>query len=113
MCLYRGDFNSVRNEQERSGVGNVINRRDIRAFDDFIGEAQLFDLPLHGRNFTWYRPNERCKSRDRFLVNEEWMLRWPHSTQKGLPRSVSDHCPLTLETKFTDWGPRPFRFINA
>lgn len=74
----------------------------------------MIDLPLHGRKFTWYRPNGRCKSRlDRFLVNTEWLSNWPHSIHKGLPRSVSDHCPIPLDTKIIDWGPRPFRFVKA
>ncbi|XP_057811339.1 uncharacterized protein LOC131025560 [Salvia miltiorrhiza] len=38
---------------------------------------------------------------------------WPHSFARGLPRTVSDHCPILMETKFVDWGPKPFRFINA
>lgn len=113
ICL-GGDFNSVRYEDERSGTSNTINRRDIRAFDEFICEANLIDLPLHGRKYTWYRPNGRCKSRlDRFLVNNTWLANWPNSFQKGLPRSVSDHCPLSLEVTCIDWGPKPFMFINA
>lgn len=102
LCL-GGDFNSVRLEHERSGISNTINKRDIRAFDEFICEANLIDLQSHGRKYTWYRPNASCKSRlDRFLVNNSWLSKWPHSFQKGLPRSVSDHCPLTLEIKFID-----------
>lgn len=33
--------------------------------------------------------------------------------QWGLPRSLSDHCPLLLMEDGRDWGPRPFRFLNA
>ena len=31
----------------------------------------------------------------------------------GLPRLVSDHCPLILTEDCRNWGPRSFRFINA
>ncbi|KAL7202667.1 hypothetical protein ACSBR1_034189 [Camellia fascicularis] len=31
----------------------------------------------------------------------------------GLLRGVSDHCPLLLIEDRRDWGPKPFRFINA
>ncbi|KAK8538856.1 hypothetical protein V6N12_034563 [Hibiscus sabdariffa] len=33
--------------------------------------------------------------------------------QLSLPRGISDHVPLCLVMDETDWGPRPFRFINA
>lgn len=46
-------------------------------------------------------------------MNSQWMLKWPNSFQKGLKRSVSDHCPILLEVKVRDWGPKPFRSINA
>lgn len=113
ICL-AGDFNSIRYEHERCGTGGLVNRRDLRKFEEFICSADLIDLPLHGRKFTWYRPNARYKSRiDRILVNNEWLSMWPYTYQKGLPRSISDHFPLILETTFVNWGPKPFRFINA
>lgn len=43
-------------------------------------------------------------------MNNEWLVSCPSSVLKGLPRSISDHCPLIMETKITDWG--PIRFIN-
>lgn len=33
--------------------------------------------------------------------------------QKGLNKSVSDHIPVMLVNEFVDWGPRPFKFVNA
>ncbi|KAL8507619.1 hypothetical protein ACS0TY_018234 [Phlomoides rotata] len=41
------------------------------------------------------------------------MTKWPSSHQKGLRRTVSDHCPIILGVKVRDWGPKPFRCINA
>lgn len=115
MPLYVvGDFNAVRMEAERVGRGATINRRDIRGFDEFISSSRLIDLPLHGRSFTCYRPDGFCKSRlDRMLVNDWWIADWPNSSLKGLRRSISDHCPLLLDSVVRDWGPRPFRSINA
>ncbi|XP_057811260.1 uncharacterized protein LOC131025482 [Salvia miltiorrhiza] len=34
-------------------------------------------------------------------------------SEEALQRTVSDHCPLMMETITVDWGPKPFRFINA
>ncbi|XP_028065957.1 uncharacterized protein LOC114268915 [Camellia sinensis] len=31
----------------------------------------------------------------------------------GLPRLVSDHCPIVLKEDERDWGPTPFKFLNA
>ncbi|XP_028110128.1 uncharacterized protein LOC114308682 [Camellia sinensis] len=31
----------------------------------------------------------------------------------GLPRLISDHCLLLMMEDERDWGPKPFRFINA
>ncbi|KAK5837763.1 hypothetical protein PVK06_006490 [Gossypium arboreum] len=33
--------------------------------------------------------------------------------QQGLNRSISDHIPIFLCNESIDWGPRPFKFINA
>lgn len=113
VCVI-GDFNAIRREAEREGRGVVSSNRDIFLFDGFIRNSGLIDLPLHGRSFTWYRPNGSCKSRlDRILINNTWIARWPNSNQKGLHRTLSDHVPIVLEIKVRDWGPKPFRSLNA
>ena len=33
--------------------------------------------------------------------------------QWGLPRTISDHCPILLKVYGKDWGPKPFKFFNA
>lgn len=112
ICVI-GDFNSIRRESERMGRGLLANKRDIAAFDSFIAGSRLIDLPIHGRNYTCYKPDGSCKSRiDRILVNNTWINKWPNSTQTGLRRTVSDHYPILLEIKARDWGPKPFRYLN-
>lgn len=109
-----GDFNSIRIPSERRGSTDAFQRRDLDLLDGFIREANLSDLLLQGRKYSWYKGDETCKSRiDRIMVNNGWLDNWPSSSVKGLQRSVSDHCPLVLDTKVCDWGPKPFRFINA
>ncbi|KAL8525971.1 hypothetical protein ACS0TY_015259 [Phlomoides rotata] len=39
------------------------NFRDISSFDGFVSGSGLIDIPLHGRKFTWYKPDGSCKSR--------------------------------------------------
>jgi len=74
-----GDFNSVRNGDERSGLGSgVVNGREIVGVNDFIERNEFYDIPMVGRKFTWLRPNGKAMSRlDRALVTEEWLVHWP------------------------------------
>lgn len=87
---------------------------DFREFNDFVVGNCLVDVGLQGRKFTWYKYNGSCKSRiDRALINEKWADCWSETGLRGLPRSVSDHCAIILQSTQTDWGPTPFRFIEA
>ncbi|XP_028116809.1 uncharacterized protein LOC114314525 [Camellia sinensis] len=72
------------------------------------------DLPMLGRKFTWCNALEGDKwSRiDWFLISLEWLGMF-NCKVWGLPRVVSDHYPIVLMKDDWDWGPRPFKFINA
>ncbi|KAL8554642.1 hypothetical protein ACS0TY_002726 [Phlomoides rotata] len=66
-----------------------------------------------GGKFTWYRPDGSCKSKsDKFLVNEEWLEKWPNVTLREGGRILSDHCLIFTEEMKKDWGPKPFRIFN-
>lgn len=113
LCII-GDFNAILEEGERVGIRCHNSARERQSFREFVTKGNLMDIKLHGRRFTWFKPNGKCKSRiDRAIINEKWGERWLNSSLRGLKRSVSDHCPIVLETKEEDWGPKPFRFINA
>lgn len=113
LCLI-GDFNSILEDYERAGSGSGSSSRDRRKFKEFVENGQLHDVKLQGRKFTWYKPNGTCKSRiDRALINDSWNLRWQGTSLRGMKRSISDHCPILLNSSDADWGPKPFRFINA
>ncbi|GKV14964.1 hypothetical protein SLEP1_g25762 [Rubroshorea leprosula] len=110
-CL-GGDFNAVRSSGERAGCNGMS--REMKDFDSFIIESGLVDLPMVGRKYTWYNANGQHMSRiDRFLVSEEWLLRWCDVKQWGLKRTVSYHCPILLKNEWVDWGPKPFKFFDA
>ncbi|GFS42115.1 hypothetical protein Acr_00g0078180 [Actinidia rufa] len=107
-----GDFNEIRKigdrqECTRSGIG-------MRDFNRFIDGMELYDLPMLGRKYTWSNSQEGEKwSRiDRFLIHPEWLEIF-NFKQWGLPRFLSDHSPIILMEDLRDWGPRPFKFINA
>ncbi|GKV23593.1 hypothetical protein SLEP1_g33302 [Rubroshorea leprosula] len=110
-CL-AGDFNAVRSIEERAGCRGMS--AEMREFDEFIHSADLIDLPLVGRKYTWYDSNGQYMSRiDRFLISEGWLSNWGDVKQWGLRRSVSDHCPVLLKDEKIDWGPKPFKFFDA
>ncbi|KAL7218082.1 hypothetical protein ACSBR2_011370 [Camellia fascicularis] len=110
-CL-GGDFNKIRHMGER--VGCSRRDRGMKHLNEFIEAYELNDLPLYGRKYTWCNNQDAQKwSRiDRVLLSPEWLI---HFNMKlwGLPRLISDHCPLLLMEDDRDWGPKPFRFINA
>ncbi|KAL7181748.1 hypothetical protein ACSBR1_040615 [Camellia fascicularis] len=110
-CL-AGDFNEIRFMSDRKGC----NRRDrgMLEFNNFIDRLALLDIPLHGRKFTWCNSVKggRWSKIDRFLLEPIWLEKYCFKLW-GLPRGVSDHCPLLLMEDLRNWGPRPFKFINA
>ena len=109
-----GDFNAIRSEAERKSrvIGGYFE--DFSAFNNFIDNTDLTDLPLCGRNFTWYRGDGLSMSRlDCFLLSKVWLLSWPNCFQVALPRSVSDHCPMLLSVDEANWGPRPNRMLKC
>jgi len=69
-----GDFNVVRKMEERRGVNIDGNsKKEISEFHKFIEKIEMFDIPLVGRKYTWYKPNGSAKSRiDRILTSFEW-----------------------------------------
>ncbi|XP_028125261.1 uncharacterized protein LOC114322196 [Camellia sinensis] len=110
-CL-GGDFNEIRTVGERIGVS--CRDRGMKEFNQFIDNCELVDVPMIGRKFTWCNALDGNKwSRiDRFLISPEWLVRFKLILW-GLPRTVSDHCPLVLMEDGRDWGPKPYKFLNA
>ena len=46
------------------------------------------------------------------LVDPKWLEMF-NLKLWGLPRLISDHCPLLMMEDSRDWGLRPFWFLNA
>jgi len=109
-----GDFNAVRCREERQSVSASRGVVDFGPFNNFIDENGLCDLPLCGRNFTWFKGDGKTMSRiDRFLLSEEWCIVWPNCVQVAFLRGFSDHCPLFLTVDEENWGPRPAKFLKC
>ncbi|CAL5344813.1 unnamed protein product [Camellia sinensis] len=86
----------------------------MKDFNELIDKLELVDMPMLGRQFTWCNAmdGDRWSRIDRFLIDPRWLEEFKLK-QWGLPRSISDHCPILLMEDERDWGPKPFRFINA
>ena len=107
-----GDFNMVLSSNDRSSVGRISHH--MRRFNEVINELGLRDLPLQGGPFTWRggHNNQRMSRLDRFLVSADWESKFSKAIQRTLPRPVSDHCPVMLDSEGIKSGPSPFRFEN-
>lgn len=113
VCLC-GDFNAVRNAEERWSQRGNSATYDYHHFSHFIDDNGLIYLPLYGRRYTWFKRNGSAMSRlDRFLLSEEWCLQWPNCFQVALLRGLSDHCPVQLSVDEENWGPRPSRMLKC
>ncbi|XP_028091888.1 uncharacterized protein LOC114292180 [Camellia sinensis] len=110
-CL-GGDFNEVRSIFERKSC----SRRDrgMCDFNELIENLEVCDIPMLGRKFTWCNSlqGDKWSRLDRFLLSPEWLQKFNFKLW-GLPRRLSDHCPILLLEDKKDWGPKPFRFLNA
>ncbi|XP_028052944.1 uncharacterized protein LOC114257381 [Camellia sinensis] len=106
------DFNVIQRISERRGC--IRTDREMNDFNKFIDRMEFLDMPMLGRNFTWFNSFEgdRWSRIDRFLVNFIWREKFRLKLW-GLLRSISDHCSLLLMEDDRNWGPRPFRFLNA
>ena len=105
-----GDFNEVLFPYERIRGGRLSN--SMRRFSDIMNDLDLRDLPLEGGPYTWRGGlNGSSMSRiDRFLVTADWENQCNKVTQSCLPRPVSDHFPIMLDSVGVRTGPAPFRF---
>ena len=109
-----GDFNAVWCGSERRSVGNSTCQVGMAAFNFFIDSNLLIDLPLRGRNFTWFQGDGKSMSRiNCFLLSDNWCLTWPSCSQLASTRGLSDHCPLVLFVDEENWGPRPLRMLKC
>ncbi|GJZ64276.1 RNA-directed DNA polymerase, eukaryota, reverse transcriptase zinc-binding domain protein [Tanacetum coccineum] len=106
-----GDFNEVRKKDER--FGSVFNMHGANAFNLFISNAGLEEVPLGGCSYTWcHKSASKMSKLDRFLISESLMNSCPNISAITLERFLSDHRPILMRESHYDYGPVPFRFFH-
>ncbi|GJU95439.1 RNA-directed DNA polymerase, eukaryota, reverse transcriptase zinc-binding domain protein [Tanacetum coccineum] len=107
-----GDLNEVRKKAER--FGSVFNVQGADAFNLFISNTGLEEVPLGGCCFTWcHKSATKMSKLDCFLISESLMSAYPNISAITLDRYLSDHRPIQLRESKYDYGPIPFRFFHC
>lgn len=107
-----GDFNEVLDPMDRNGRSGPTSQKTN--FNNSVYDFALFDIPLQNIHYTWFtfRTDVACSKLDQFFVNPQWVEKFSGASLRGLPRLLSDHWPLLLNTDGQKDGPSPFRFKN-
>ncbi|KAJ9555174.1 hypothetical protein OSB04_009788 [Centaurea solstitialis] len=107
-----GDYNEIRNKEER--IGSSFSHSAANIFNSFISESGLSEINLGGRRYTWMGEGGTSLSKlDRFLVSSDFLVSSPSASATVLAREYSDHFPIILSCVGSDFGPIPFRFFNS
>lgn len=107
--ILAGDFNMARWLIDRSG--NQRSFRLMELYNDFIRVANLIDVPLQNRAYTWCsnRPQPVFSRIDRVFMTADWSGRFPVINLQALETIVSDHVPLLLSCKGLQQQKKQFR----
>nr|GFB71070.1 RNA-directed DNA polymerase, eukaryota [Tanacetum cinerariifolium] len=93
--------------------GSNFNSQSADAFNSFIDNVGLEEVPLGGSAFTWcHKSTSKMSKLDRFLVYVNLFNSCPHLSAITLDRYLSDHRPILLRETDFDFGPIPFCFFH-
>lgn len=105
-----GDFNAVCHDVER--LSCKATPTITEAFNRYIDNLGMVDIPLVGSKYTWYGPKGKRGRLDRALLSVTWFGSGNWHLE-AMNRHLSDHRPILLTNSISDWGPRPFKFFNC
>jgi hypothetical protein len=105
-----GDFNLIVDARDKSNAR--LNRRLMDLFRRCLNDLELKESTLLGRRYTW--SNERdaptMAKLDRWFGLVEWDDRHPDASLSVMSSSLSDHCPILMDTAISLPLKRRFRF---
>lgn len=105
-----GDFNMIYMAADKNN--DHLDRRGMRRSRSFLDTAQLEELHLNGRRFTWSseRDQPTLERLDRLFATTDWLVAYPNHMLKALSTDCSDHSPLLLVSNAVPWAKKRFRF---
>ncbi|KAF8405073.1 hypothetical protein HHK36_009970 [Tetracentron sinense] len=115
--LVAGDFNIIRNDDERIG-GHPRAISAMAKFNNCLESCGLLDLPCIGGRVSWCNGQEGSSRSwaklDRVINNSGFSNIFSEAWYEYLPRKSSDHCPMVLRLRMdlSRYGPSVFRFQN-
>jgi exonuclease III len=95
------DFNIMRRSEEKNN--DRFNNRWPFLFNVVIDKLNMRELEMSGRKYTWANnlSSPTFEKLDQVLVTTEWEEKYPLTTVQALPRVISDHTPLLLNSSET------------
>jgi hypothetical protein len=108
--LICGDFNMIYRAQDKNN--DRLDRTVMRRFRNFINQAQLKEINMVDRRFTWskQRGQPTLELLDRVFASSEWLSEFPNHVLRPLSSDSSDHCPLLLQLNAFGESKGRFRF---
>jgi hypothetical protein len=108
--LILGDFNLIYKAEDKNN--NRLNRSLMIRFKETLDDAQLMEIDLRGRLYTWSNEqNDPSFTRiDRVFASLEWHLLFPNVVLQALATLGSNHAPLLLTGDVTRQTYSGFRF---
>ena len=113
-----GDLNEVRSQGEKTG-GRVFRSTQCKDLNSFMDALCLVDLGFDGNPFTWTNAREGTalirERLDRALANHTWITQFSGTQVSHLPRTYSDHCPISINLNISISSSKnyPFRCKEA
>ncbi|GMI84759.1 hypothetical protein HRI_002145200 [Hibiscus trionum] len=99
--MVMGDFNELLFASEKSG-GRLRNSSQMDNFRNALEDCSLKDVGFRGPWYTWewgrLTSNNIRERLDRGVANDPWWSLFSHFDLEHLPHTISDHCPLLLNT---------------
>ncbi|GMI96865.1 hypothetical protein HRI_003355800 [Hibiscus trionum] len=96
-----GDFNEILSLEEKQG-GLLRSDWQMNNFRNALLDCNLDNLGYRGAWFTWewgrHASNNIRERLDRGVANQAWWDLLPNFQVDHLPHSISDHCPILLNS---------------